>query len=80
MDEIFAKRLAELIKSSNLSYEKLAQILDFKSKSTIWKYAHGKTVNLGPTAINKIANFFKVSPSWLAGFTDDKYYNTNFDE
>ena len=24
--------------------------------------------------------YFKVSPSWLAGFTDDKYYNTDFNK
>ena len=26
------------------------------------------------TIIN-IANYFNVSPEWLAGFTDDKYFN-----
>lgn len=75
MDEIFAKRLADLIKESNLSYEELAKQLGFKAKSTIWKYANGKIVKIGPTGIYKIAKFFNVSPSWLAGFTDDKYYN-----
>ena len=75
MDEIFAKRLAELIKESNISHEKLAKELGFKAKSTIWKYANGKISKIGPTDIYNIAKFFKVSPSWLAGFTDDKYYH-----
>lgn len=75
MDEIFSQRLAELIKESNLSYETLAQQLGFKAKSTIWKYANGKIVKIGPSGIYNIAKFFNVSPSWLAGFTDDKYYN-----
>ena len=75
MDEIFTKRLAELIKESNLSYQELANQLGFKSKNTIWKYANGKIVKIGPSGIYNIAKFFKVSPSWLAGFTNDKYYN-----
>lgn len=44
------------------------------------KYANCKTINIGPSAIYRIANYFKVSPSWLAGFTDDKYYNTDFNK
>lgn len=75
MDEIFAKRLEELIKNSNLSYDKLAKDLGFKSRATICKYANGKITKIGPSGISKIANYFNVSPSWLAGFTDDKYYN-----
>ena len=75
MDEIFANRLEELIKTSSLTYEELAKQLGFKSKGTICKYANGKILKIGPTGIAKIASFFNVSPSWLAGFTDDKYYN-----
>lgn len=75
MDELFAKRLEELIKNSEFSYEDLAKKLGFKSKGTICKYANGQISKIGPSGINKIATFFKVSPSWLAGFTDDKYYN-----
>lgn len=75
MDELFAKRLKELKKESKLTYEQLAKELGFQSRSTIWKYANGKISNIGPSGIAKIADFFQVSPSWLAGFTDDKYYN-----
>ena len=75
MDELFAKRLAELIKESNITYDELAKQLGFKSKGTISKYANGKIIKIGPSGIYKIATFFNVSPSWLAGFTDDKYYN-----
>lgn len=75
MDELFAQRLQELIKNSNLNYEFIAKELGYKSKGTIFKYAHGQTTKIGPTTIAKLASFFKVSPSWLAGFTDDKYYN-----
>ena len=75
MDELFTERLAKLIKDSNISYDELAKQLDFKSKGTISKYANGKITKIGPSGIYKIAAFFHVSPSWLAGFTDDKYYN-----
>ncbi len=75
MDEIFIERVQELIKKSKIKYEDLAKQLDFKSKGTISKYANGKIVKIGPTGIAKIADFFHVSPAWLAGFSDDKYYN-----
>lgn len=75
MDEIFIERIKSLIEESNLSLDALAKDLGFKSKSTIFKYSHGQIVKIGPTQINKLATYFKVSPSWLAGFTDDKYYN-----
>lgn len=73
MDEIFIERVRELIKESNIKYEELAKQMGFKSKGTISKYATGKIVKIGPTGINKIATFFHVSPSWLAGFSDKKY-------
>lgn len=60
-----------------MKYEDLAEQLEFKSKGTISKYANGQIVKIGPTGIAKIATFFHVSPAWLAGFTDDKYYNMN---
>ncbi len=75
MDQIFIERLKILIEESDLSYEKIAHGLGFRAKSTIFKYKNGKIVKIGPSGIAKIANFFQVSPSWLAGFTDDKYYN-----
>ena len=75
MDELFIERLEQLIKNSDMNYEEMAEKLGFKSRGTISKYAHGKIVHIGPTGIAKLASFFEVSPSWLAGFTDDKYYN-----
>lgn len=75
MDKLFAERLKELIKGSTLTYEDLAKELGFKSKGTISKYANGKITQIGPSGIARIAAYFKVSPSWLAGYTDDRYYN-----
>ena len=73
LDEIFITRLKELIKESKLTYDEMAKGLGFKSKSTIFKYANGQITKIGPTGIRKLANFFEVSPSWLAGFSNKKY-------
>lgn len=73
LDDIFIERLKSLIKESKLTYDEIAEGLDFKSKSTIFKYANGQITKIGPTGIRKLANFFGVSPSWLAGFSDEKY-------
>lgn len=73
LDEIFIKRLESLIKESNYTYDEIAESLGFKSKSTIFKYANGQITKIGPTGIRKLANFFEVSPSWLAGFSNKKY-------
>lgn len=70
LDEIFIERLKDLIKDSNLTYDQIAEGLGFKSKSTIFKYANGQITKIGPTGIRKLAVFFGVSPSWLAGFSD----------
>ncbi len=73
LDEIFIERLKGLIKESKLTYDEMAESLGFKSKSTIFKYANGQITKIGPTGIYKLAIFFGVSPSWLAGFSDKKY-------
>lgn len=80
MDEIFIERLEKLIKDSGKKYDIIAQELGFRAKSTISKYANGHIVKIGPSGIAKLANYFKVSPSWLAGFTDDKYYNMDINK
>lgn len=74
MKYIFHERFAELINQSDLTYEKIAEKLGLKSKSTISKYASGQIQNIGPTMIDKIATLFDVSPIWLLGYTDDKHY------
>ena len=32
----------------------------------------GQITKICPTGIRKLANFFGVSPAWLAGFSDEK--------
>lgn len=74
MLKLFQKRLKELKDESNLSYEQIANNLGLV-RSTVQKYAEGNIKKITVTTIENIANFFQVSPSWLAGWTDDKYYN-----
>ena len=75
-EKIFSERFKELIKDCNLNYMEIAEGLGFKSKGTISKYASGKTKNIDINVLIKIAEYFKVSPVWLIGITDDKYYNS----
>ena len=74
-EKIFSERFKELIINCNLSYMEIAKGLGFKSKGTISKYASGKTKNIDINVLIKIAEYFKVSPAWLIGITEDKYYN-----
>ena len=74
-EKIFSERFKELINDCNLNYMEIAEGLGFKSKGTISKYASGKTKNIDINVLIKIAEYFKVSPVWLIGITDDKYYN-----
>lgn len=77
LDEIFTERLKNLIddykKEHKLTHKEIAKQLGYKSKATISKYANGQITKIGPTGIRKLAIFFGVSPSWLAGFSDEKY-------
>ncbi len=73
MNIMFAPRFKELVKESNKKYEDIATDLGYKSKGTISKLMNAKDAKLS-TIIN-IANYFNVAPEWLAGFTDDKYFN-----
>ena len=74
MNNLFAERFTELLKNYNGTYDELARELGLKSKSNISKYANGTIKNINIDMIIKIANFFKVSPIWLIGLTDNKNY------
>lgn len=73
MDSLFSERFNELLKESNYTYEELAEKLGFKSRSAITKYANGNVKNVTISTVENIANVFNVSPSWLAGFSSNKY-------
>ena len=76
MDELFAKRLSELINNSNYTLDKIEENVG-KTNATISRYASGEIKGVKRSTIVKLANFFNVSPAWLAGFTDQKYENYN---
>lgn len=76
-EKLFVKRFSELINNGNYTLEEIGNAIGIKSKSTISKYLSGNIQNIKRSQILKLANLFNVSPAWLAGFTDQKYDNTN---
>ncbi|MBP3463828.1 MAG: helix-turn-helix domain-containing protein [Clostridia bacterium] len=72
MEELFSKRLNELISNSNYTLDEIEKYVG-KTNATISRYASGEITGVKRSTIVKLANFFNVSPSWLAGFTDEKY-------
>ncbi len=72
MEELFSKRLSELISNSNYTLDKIEEYVG-KTNATISRYASGEITGVKRSTIAKLANFFQVSPAWLAGFSDTKY-------
>lgn len=62
---VFGSRLKELLVQNNFSLENAAKIVHL-SPSTIGRYVNG-TMSPKITTIEKFAEFFRVSPSWLMG-------------
>lgn len=76
MEELFSKRLNELISSSNYTLDKIEEYVG-KTNATISRYASGEITGVKRSTIAKLAEFFHVSPAWLAGFSDMKYETYN---
>lgn len=74
MENLFAPRFKEILKSSGIKLEKVAKDLGYESKGTISKYANGKNKDVGISFVLKAAKYFNVSPVWLIGLTDDKHF------
>lgn len=72
MEELFAQRLSELIKNSNYILADMEEAVG-KKGATISRYASGEIKGVKRQTIVKLANFFGVSPAWLAGLSDEKY-------
>ena len=72
MDELFSQRLTELIKNSNYVLNDMEEHIG-KKAATISRYASGEIQGVKRSTIVKIADFFGVSPAWLAGLSDEKY-------
>lgn len=78
MDELFSKRLSELIKNSNYILSDMEEAVG-KKAATISRYATGEIKGVKRSTIVKLADFFGVNPAWLAGLSDDKYRNQSND-
>lgn len=65
--DVFAKRLSDLIKSTDTDISTLASNLGLKSKTTIYRYIKGE---MSPkiTTIKVIADIYNVNPVWLMGY------------
>ena len=72
MEHLFSERLSELIHNSNYTLDEIEAYVG-KTNATISRYASGDIKNVKISTIVKLADFFKVSPAWLAGLSDDKY-------
>lgn len=61
-----------------MTQEELGELLGVK-KAAIQKYENGSVVNLKPETVKKLAEIFKISPSYIMGWEkfDTKY---NLDE
>lgn len=82
MEELFAKRLTELIKNSNYILADMEDAVG-KKGATISRYASGEIKGVKRETIVKLANFFNVNPAWLAGLSSEKYIthtNSSFNE
>ncbi len=79
MEELFAQRLSELIKNSNYILADMEKAVG-KKAATISRYASGEIKGVKRETIVKLANFFGVSPAWLAGLSNEKYANTKTDK
>lgn len=74
MDEIFSQRLTELIENSNYTLDTIAEAAN-KKAATISRYASGEIKGVKRSTIISLANFFGVSPAWLAGLSNEKFIN-----
>lgn len=79
MEELFAQRLSQLIRNSNYILADMEEAVG-KKAATISRYASGEIKGVKRDTIVKLANFFNVSPAWLAGLSNEKYSNNTIDK
>lgn len=66
--------IKKLRKEHNLTQEQLGDLIGVQ-KSAIAKYEKGRVENLKRASIEKLANYFNVSPSYLLGIDDNENEN-----
>lgn len=76
LDNIFSERLSDLIQNSNYILSDMEETVG-KTSATISRYASGEITGVKRSTIYKLANFFGVSPAWLAGLSNEKYQKTD---
>lgn len=79
MEELFSERLSELIRNSNYILTDMEESVG-KKAATISRYASGEIKGVKRDTIVKLANFFNVSPAWLAGLSNEKYQDIKKDK
>ena len=73
--QICAERIKLLIEQSGKSYQELENITGIK-KSSLQRYASGKTAKIPLEAIEKLSKCFDVPQEYLMGWSDNKKTNT----
>lgn len=68
VDDIFAKRLAELRESKNISQRELAEVLGITRQSISLYEKAERNINI--ELLTKIAKYFNVSTDYLLGISD----------
>ena len=66
------EHIKELRTEFGMTQEELGRLLGVQ-KSVVGKYEKGDVENIKRSSIQKMAEFFSVSPCYILGFTDDKY-------
>lgn len=66
-------RLKNLRIDHDYTMEQLAQKIGV-AKSTVAKWENGYVENMRQSAIQKLANLYDVSPSYILGYDDESYY------
>ncbi len=70
-----SERIKSLIEQSGLSYQELEKKTGIK-KSSLQRYASGKTVKIPLDVIEKLSKTFNVSQEYLMGWSDSQKANT----
>lgn len=66
-----SERIRQLVVNSKLSYQEL-ELKTGITKSSLQRYASGKTSKIPSDAIEKLSRFFNVSQAYLMSWSDEK--------
>lgn len=69
MENLMGNRIKELRKKKGITMEELGNIIGVQ-RAAIMKYEKGYVENIKRSSIEKMANYFNVSPSYLMGLSN----------